>query len=154
VNNFQCIYKAKFERDTFQVRAKRIDESKFVLDESRIRFQVSQFACSNPQMTQDLHDLLKYKKHPYITVELLTLTLSDSSVHNADMKINITGRSNIYNFRFSAQSRPTGYLCQGIQPLLLTDFSIQPPQRLWGMVRVNEKVQISFSIKLNFTKAI
>lgn len=114
----------------------------------KIQLRVDDFQCDNTQMTNDFKDLLQYKTHPYITVQVLKITNTSLNEFKVETSIRLAGKEQYYTMRLNATTLDNTIHCTGKQEICISDFGLVAPEKFFGMVKVSEDINISFYLVL------
>jgi hypothetical protein len=105
------------------------------------------FKADNPLIYKDFLNLIKASEYPNIEVniphpgELST----DKDNRKIDISISIAGITKFYNTTCQLTACDEGAtFLYGTQILHLTDFNIDPPEKTFGLIKVNDEVIINF----------
>lgn len=106
-------------------------------------------------LTRNMHNYLKKDDHPNITFTLNRITNIDmqgsTAVISAEGVVNAAGQNHTVNMQVNASVNSNGSLnFTGEQPLLMTDFGIEPPRALMGTVRADDEILITYNV--NFSR--
>jgi len=152
INKFSCTILEYVQPDTLTVI--KISKQQRIKMTGSILLNVQNFDCKNAMMTNDLRKTLKAKQYPK-----LKITFEDLSEYPDpnDLKAKITGRVTIhlagvikqydidYHYKFSADHN----ICLiGNKELNFSDFHIDPPKRLGGMIKTNNSLNVEFTLNL------
>ena len=115
----------------------------------KIQIAVDDFSGPNDRMVDDFKEMVDAGNYPFITIFIEQKELADfdetTGLTNFKTKISIAGESQKYVVPCRVESKlDGGYLLDGSFSLKLTDFEIDPPQKLMGLVQVKNKVFINF----------
>jgi hypothetical protein len=118
--------------------------------EQFIQIPVQKFSGSNNMILKDFYKMLNATKHPFIKIEIEPINSADfdetSGLTNFKTKISIAG--NTRNFSVACQlidCTESGKVIKGYMELELSDFNIDPPQKVFGAIKVNDTVFITFA---------
>ena len=114
-----------------------------------IQIAVDDFTGPNDRMIQDFKEMVDAGNYPFIKIFIEQKELADfdetTGLTNFKTEISIAGVSREYVVPCRVESNlEKGYLLGGSFTLKLTDFEIDPPQKLMGLVKVKNKVFINF----------
>jgi hypothetical protein len=119
------------------------------------RIPVHQFKPGNPRMYDDFLSLLKAKEYPYITISLLTGNFSmerkSEISRNERIAVTIAGVTREYTVDCALAHCNEDLVLNGMQTIRLTDFGLNPPVRLSGIVKVENEIKVRFGFIVNFT---
>jgi hypothetical protein len=118
-----------------------------------ITVPVKDFRCDNKIAFKDFISLLKADRFPDLSItipgDMLERLHTEDSLTLHNVMINIAGVTRAYDIRVVPQSGNTSdNLLTGTITLGLSDLSIQPPVKLFGMVKVKDKVIVRFGLGL------
>ncbi len=114
-----------------------------------LQLQLSDFQSRNQHMKDDFLELLKASKYPYIYITFIVdpLVSGDQISKSLTAIITIAGISRMYRIDCRNLDLNGSELhIDGEKKLSIRDFNLVPPSKLKGMVRVDEVVDIQFSI--------
>ncbi|MGJ3234429.1 YceI family protein [Marivirga sp.] len=144
VNSFNCSYNAKLPENEFELSL--IKKGNVIeIEHEALFLKVLNFKCPNSQMTHDLHDLLEYEDYPFIIFQLKRIT------HNktAHIMIEMTGEKQFYTVNLNNNLNNDKLISNATMELCITDFGLIAPEKFFGMVKVNENIEVEFKIDLN-----
>ncbi len=132
-------YRAEFDESTLSIRTKALD-------------------CGNRGMNRDLYSALEADKYPAITLSLQEAALPTGAqlasgggwAHiNAHAKLTIAGVTrNIKLPVRASQTGPHSYRFISKRSIKLTDFNIEPPTAMLGLVKVDDEIEINFDLHI------
>ena len=68
------------------------------------------------------------------------------------MNITIAGITRTYKIDCSLMNCSENTLLIGSQKIMLSDFKLKPPEKLYGLVKVDDEITVNFSIILTFMR--
>jgi polyisoprenoid-binding protein YceI len=141
VNSFECRAAAVDGEGTFDGRRAG----------ARLLVPVDSIDCGSRRMNRDFHEAMEASEHPEIRFELTdarTVTGSDDGDRiAAEGTLTIAGRSRIVEISATARSAAHGnYRVLGRKELRMTDFGIDPPTALAGLIRAHDRIVIRFDL--------
>jgi hypothetical protein len=158
INRFQCKMNQTALNDSIVVKNIWLNQ-KLEFDGLKLKYQVNKFDCGIQAMNSDFQELLKAESEPYLYLQLNSITLHphndafeeldvDAEVEvllaGVKKKIKIEGGQVINHS--SAQMT-----LKGDKELLMTDFNIEPPTKMFGMIKVTDDIEIAFVIRMKVT---
>lgn len=144
VNSFNCNYNASLPEDQFEVSfSKKGDDME--INHQALFLKVTNFKCPSPQMTADFHDLLAYEDYPYIIFQLKKITAKNT----AHIMIEMAGEQQAYQVQIENSIRNNILSSTAQMTLCITDFGLEAPEKFFGMVKVNENIEVEFKIEMN-----
>ncbi|HLW33152.1 MAG TPA: YceI family protein [Aequorivita sp.] len=146
VSTFTCLFNVKNLNKPL-----RID---YWEGDDLIRFQKSTlvldntfFDCGGKGINKDFHDLLKTKVYPQILLTLKEIkkkAIADNKVE-ALVEIQIAGISRSYIVDVEAKQEGDLHL-NGNLKLNITDFNLEAPKKILGLIVVSEEIEIIFKL--------
>ena len=117
-----------------------------------IQIPVHDFKSSNNHMLSDFYKMIHATKYPYINIEIESRKMADfdegTGLTNFKTEISIAGQSKNYVVPCEVTSCENSRLVlKGNFEVELSDFNIEPPEKMFGAVRVNNEVIINFVFK-------
>lgn len=159
VNRFSCDCEQNFSvaRPNCYWRA---DPPTLVFENTRLRLQAENLDCGNKVMNRDLRNTLQADQHPEIRLDLQQLRFSGGSITDAISSdwteltahtlLTMAGETRPANIRF--RGRSVGhevYELVGVHEVRMTDFGVEPPTALMGLVKVEDRMEIHFKLWLS-----
>lgn len=119
-----------------------------------IRVPVATFDCGKQRMNQDLYRALQASEHPFIEYALETAEVVGAPADAAGpYRVQATGRLTIAGTTrdvevvLDGERLADGRLqARGRLPLRMTDFGIEPPTALLGLVRAHDAITVRFTL--------
>lgn len=153
VNKYQCAIDTYKESDTLLLTAQRGKGAYFTRGLAKLN--ASDFDCKMNVITKDFREILQSDKHPYIKINFisfervpkyesteekfkgnLTITLADVSVPCVVRCSIVKDEKNLIHLR-------------GKHNFKFSDFNLEPPTKMMGLVKVDEKITVSFHLVLS-----
>jgi hypothetical protein len=159
LNEFACNYLGGFYQDTLTIDAVPVG-NQLQLNNAVLKLRTTGFDCKNYQMNLDFKDLLQADQYPYIIIRVLNInnniqeskgTLTQNSrLDDMFLSVNIEIAGQVKDYSLPVDVRVMGddryYL--GNLMLDIQDFGIEPPKKLFGLVRVSEMISIDFMVRI------
>lgn len=144
VNSFNCHYNAKLPGNEFEVTLIK-NGNVIEIEHEALFLKVLNFKCPNPQMTDDLHDLLEYENYPVIIFQLKKITNNKI----AHIMIEMAGEKQFYTVTLKNSLKNNELISSAVMDLCISDFGLEAPEKFFGMVKVNENIEVEFKIDMN-----
>lgn len=114
-----------------------------------IKIKVDEFAAENLRMVKDFKQLINASEHPYIRIAVQNKEKSDfeetNGLTNFNIRVTLAGISEEYTVPCQLNNQPNGsYTIEGNFAVKLTEFKLDPPVKLFGLVKVNNTVFVNF----------
>lgn len=147
VNSFTCIAgRVSGEGSFVENRAGRIAEAV-------VSVPVEAFDCGKSRMNRDFTEALRADSHPWIEFRLEKVELSSRDAESGADNVRVTGRLLIAGSEQTVAIDVLGqlgtdstYRATGSLPLLMSDFGIQPPTALFGLIRAHDPITVHFDL--------
>ena len=114
---------------------------------------ISRFDCGLRPMTKDLRETLKGKQFPEITFNLISASTDGQgsngvgSTVTAIGDLTIAGQTRRVDMTGSLSLDDHGhYQVSGSRQLLLTDFGMDPPTKMLGLIKVRNEIDVFFDL--------
>lgn len=104
---------------------------------------VKNFGCGNFILNNDFRKTLKEKEFPTVKIELSNFKKSAEN-YSCDLTLNLVGKQKIY------KNLPLKYdknSLIGNITLQFSDFNLTPPNKIGGMIKINEEIKLFVSLQ-------
>ena len=152
INKFSCLIPEYTQPDTLILK-QETKRQRVKITGSMI-LDVQKFDCRNAMMTNDLRKTLKAKVYPKLIVTFEDLSsLPDPGTPNAAIKgaVTIELAGAVKRFEVDYQYVLTGdktLRLIGTKKVNFSDFNIDPPKRLGGMIKTNNELNVEFMLNI------
>ncbi|WP_297085627.1 YceI family protein [uncultured Draconibacterium sp.] len=121
----------------------------------QVTVPVKEFTGSNQHMRNDFLKLLKAAKYPEIKIKIEPEEKADKikpgELTAMNAHISLAGNQHNYLVPCKISSCDSSeVMIEGALQIKLTDFNIDPPKKVLGVVKVNDEVFITFAFKHEF----
>jgi polyisoprenoid-binding protein YceI len=113
------------------------------LQSATVTVLVKGFTCPNPEMTGHLHQALKADTFPEIVYRVEKYEVAGSQVHSMGT-MTITGVSKALNVSLALKQGASGVEVAGNTQLDMTDYGVDPPVVMAGLLTVGARIRIQF----------
>lgn len=115
-----------------------------------ISIPVDDIESDSGKLTSNMHKYLKGKDHPMITfnmtgIDSVTVNGNQATI-SAKGIVNAAGVDHETTMTVDATFEDGKVTFSGTQPLLMTDFNIDPPTALFGTIRARDEIDIVYSL--------
>lgn len=152
IRDFLCEYDTQ--------RLARTHEVSFSTDSDWLQFRNTilqlrnaGFDCGNRAINRDFHSLLKSKEFPVIDLELKEIHLGKEDVAQARVRITIADKKKDYEIpvKLKTLNNDQGdeLHLDGLLKLNISDFGLEPPKKLFGLIVVKDDIQINFDLHIS-----
>jgi hypothetical protein len=118
-----------------------------LLEGAKIDIKSTGFDCAHKMITKDFKSILKAEEYPHIVINVRELIIVKENI-SAKLNIKIAGIEKEYMVPV-AYNQNNGNV-KGQLKLNIKDFKLKSPKKLLGMVVVNDNVEISFNLFLQY----
>lgn len=149
VNDFECVYEEEFQEDTLQ-HTVAIDEAIAEVDGEQLILTIDSFDCGKRGINRDFRNTLKSDLYPTIQLDLKKVVQQDAERITAEVDITLAGVTRTYMVNFEEITyHEEGFLeVTGTQPVNMSDFGLNPPRALFGLIKVNDELDINFTLRI------
>lgn len=145
VNDFECVFNGDFEESSLTHKVYLGKDNLSVSGDS-LALQIDSFDCGKRAINRDFRNTLKSSEFPNIVIHLSSIK-RNSTTDSALVSINLAGVSKEYALPLSNVKTENGNVVyNGFQSLKMTDFNIDPPTALLGLVKVRDELMIHFEL--------
>ena len=130
----------------------------------QVEIMVNGFECGRSRMNQDLQKALKSSEFPEISFMFDSATIlaipenpSDKNTFEIDVRGTLTVAGNTRDIQFIT----TAYFVEtyriraiGKTSIRMTDFGVEPPSALMGLIKAEDELTVNFDLFANETEAI
>lgn len=114
-----------------------------------LRLGIKNFDCGRRGINRDFRNTLKSDDYPSIDVSILSFAPSDSLLEEVNVLISLAGAEKKYILEFTSSYSSDGIVkIEGKQKLAMSDFNINPPKALFGLIKVRDELTIDFALYL------
>lgn len=151
VNSFKCMLDAYKTADTLEYTQEG-SSIELNVSRNRMRIPIRSFDCGNKQITRDFWSTLQSEKHPDIEIHFRSFRngrMSHNSHIHGIVDITLAGATKRYNVKYLAQVPNDGDIfLTGTQTVNFADFRLEPPQKMMGLIQVQECLEVEFKLRL------
>jgi len=161
VNSFEC--NAEVIREVHN-QSDPIQGTGFTVPGVSIVIPVHELDCDNRRMNKDLRDALKAEEHPEIRFDVVRIILVPGNEANADMEsdidpsVTVEGRLSLAGVTREVRVEVESDLDEALRlhgrgslDLKMTDFDVEPPTALFGLVKARDEITIHFHLVAELT---
>lgn len=153
VNEFTCQLKSPTRKDTLSISYEK-EGGNIDFVKSEVYIDTRGFDCHNSMITSDLKKTLKSDQFQYITLRFISLerptfrNFSSQQVKGV-ISLNIAGKTKTYHIVYRMTPKTDGtILLEGKKVINIKDFNLKTPEKLMGLIKVNEDIEVDFTMKL------
>ncbi|MBU3679436.1 MAG: YceI family protein [Candidatus Kapabacteria bacterium] len=152
INSFECFSRQTFNQQSIAIRIDS-DRNLISFDNAVLQLRVKELNCDNSKINADLCSALQAEQFPFITIELhdAVIDRATSSGETLDLRIaaslRITDQKRRIELRTKGKILSDGrYQFMALKALKMSDFGVDPPTALFGLIKVNDEIKINFNL--------
>jgi len=151
VNHFTCTVTSLASYDTIVVLNDAV--SSLALKGS-IKMNVLSFDCNNNLIRKDLRKTLKWEEHPNMVIRFLTLKTMPGLTFKTEqisgwVEVELAGVKKVFELHYTFTKAATGSIrLNGGRKFCFSDFSLAPPRKLAGLVKIRDEFDVKFELML------
>lgn len=150
LTNFTCKFDCYNGGDTLQF-VKNIAACELQFSRNRMTIPVRGFDCGVRQISRDFWETLKSETYPELDISFRSL--QDIGHGNGDsvkgiVDITLAGVTVRYTIFYSVTQYKNTILLKGNHPVCFSDFNLKAPEKLQGLIKVRETLNVEFNLVL------
>ncbi|MEX0770831.1 MAG: YceI family protein [Balneolaceae bacterium] len=156
INQFECVageYKARATLGD-EVEDQTLAEIPSGNLQIYIKIPVREFDCGRSRMNRDFYETMKSEEHPHISFTYQKAVTQQVPENPDDpWLLEVHGDLSIAGTTLSITFGMKGYLMHdgkmraiGKKPLRMTDYNIEPPTGLFGLIRAQDELTVHFDL--------
>ncbi|MFM8739936.1 MAG: hypothetical protein ACKOC0_06990 [Cytophagales bacterium] len=151
VNRFVCAIARYCGSDTLII--KEAPHQRPIIQKGFVGLEASTFDCGMVAMTHDFSKTLKADQFPVIGIEFKSLERLPDLACTEDkftalVAISMAGVTRDFNMPCVLQADKGTILLKGGRSFNFADFKLKAPQRMMGLIKVDERLNVSFHLVL------
>lgn len=152
LHDFKCDALGYAASDTISFMANQHSAGRIPLN-GYLKIEINTINCHNFIITRNFRNTLKVNEHPYLIVKFLSLERLPSFTNNKDnlkgiVEIELGGVAKKFEIPYKIQKNGQVVLLNGQRNFTFSDFEITPPRILGGLVKIYNKFNVEFNLKI------
>ena len=155
ISKFDCKLEQNFEQDTLIILTK-YSESNLLCENAVTTFLVNKFNCGHEAINRDFRNALREKEFPEISLNVKNIYQTNNNGFNnlsreinAEVSLMLAGTKKEYKIDFVEKTAESKQLFfTGQKTVKMSDFNIDPPKALMGLIKTNDDLSIQFDLRL------
>lgn len=152
LHDFQCDALGYAASDTITFIASQNSAGRIPLKGS-LKIEINTINCHNFIITRNFRTTLKADEHPYLIVKFLSLERAPLFTNNKDnlkgiVEIELGGVAKKFEIPYKVQKNGQAVILNGQRNFTFSDFEITPPKILGGLVKIYNKFNVEFNLKI------
>lgn len=153
VHDFTCDVIGYASSDTI-IFNEFINNVKHIPLKGAIKIDINTIDCHNFIITRNFRNTLKSKEFPYLVVKFLSLDHLPNNATNQDyilgiVEIELGGVAKKFEILYKIQKNGKFLILNGQRNFIFSDFELQAPTILGGLVRIYNKFNVEFNLNLS-----
>jgi hypothetical protein len=151
INTFSCAVKKYVQCDTLRMISEG-KTRKLRFQQCTIHIDVAQIDCQHRFITSDLRKTLKYPAFEYMKIHFVSLDdpfpMTSAQRIRGIVDIELAGHIKRIELWFNVSHQASGRLLHltGQKALMFSDFELEPPKKMAGMIRINEELEVNVDL--------
>ncbi|MBC2840350.1 YceI family protein [Robiginitalea sp. SC105] len=148
LNSFNCRYNLEEKTSPVHVVYEKTG-AKYIFSRAQLLLQNSCFDCGGRGINRDFRELLRSEAYPQVHLELLYAQVPEdlSEAVRAGIRITLAGVTRDFETDVICNFDPD--LCiYGNFPMQLSDFDLEPPSKVLGMIKVDDQIEVQLNLRL------
>ncbi len=152
INQFACHCREDFPVAQIQYNSVPQQGTAY-FNQTEMKIATEKLDCGKKAMNKDLAQALKADEHPNIKLELCSLSFpvaahaKEPQKIKAETNLTIAGTTRTVEMMVSAQQIGTDkFNIKATKKIKMTDFGIDPPTALLGLVKVKDEITLKFDL--------
>ena len=143
VTGFSCTYEPEYFQAEHTLKFYK-KEQVILLKDAELKLDIDGFDCGGKAINKDFRKMLKADDYPHIILNFKQVELTEAG-QQATITINIAGQQNTYTIPVTWCKEEQQHL-KGILNLNITDFDLELPKKLFGLITIKDAIAIRFDI--------
>lgn len=148
VNSFQCKMACYDKLDTLAFTTDD-DGCMLFFKANKMNIPVTTFDCESKLINKDFYQTLKSDKYPFVQIQFVALErwVGEPSV-GGTAYITLAGVTKPFTIHYTVNSTATLLMLKGQQKVCFSDFGLTAPQKMMGMIKVEDSLEVEFHLSL------
>ena len=150
VNHFTCRVSSYLGRDTLRYSINYVARE-IQFTDSRMVISIRDFDCGSKQISRDFRNALRSDDYPRLAISFISLqniAIKNGAAIKGIVDITLAGVTTRYGIQFVLHVNEENIFLSGIQPINFADFRLKAPEKLNGLIRVRDIVNVEFQMVL------
>jgi hypothetical protein len=155
INSFRCDITEYLQPDTIHF-FKDGQTTKPIPIRGALCINIKRFNCHQKFITNDLRKTLKSDEQPILKIDLLNIGYYHGDAKNIKGWVNIrlAGVTKTMEVDYAVRNGNPDHLeLTGTRKIKFSDFGLKPPQKLAGLIKVEEELNVRFQLVLHSVNA-
>lgn len=146
VSSFTCFISCYNSTDTLNYELNKKTKN-LIFDKNKMVIPVFNFNCGNTMITKDFRKTVNVDKYPYLNIAFLSLDRNgEDDLASGNMEITLAGVTKTATIHFNLKPKGDFIQLTGRYPVSFSDFNLEAPERMMGLVKVKEDLLVEFNL--------
>lgn len=157
INQFTCDCENYTHAGTVSLNESKVGN--WIFQDARLSIAVASFDCGHSGINRDMGKALRSDKYPNIGITLKEI-VNNASLRNLKpgteqslhvvVDISLAGATKEYPLQVKVREiKPDLFKITAEKKLFMSDFGVAPPTALFGLIKVNDMINISFDLEIS-----
>ena len=148
VNSFQCKMDCYHQLDTLGYSTDD-DQCMIFFKENLMMIPVINFDCGSKMINTDFYDVLRKDRFPEINIQFIALERWTGNTEvGGTVYITLAGITKPFIIHYQINSNSKLLLLKGKQRICFSDFNLRPPEKMFGIIKVQDSLEVEFDLAL------
>ncbi len=149
ISKFSCRMECYTGNDTLHY-IKNNKSNTLQFTQNHMAIPIKSFDCGARPISRDFWNTLKSESYPQLDIRFRSITVPTikNNQINGVVDITIAGVTSKYTIRYERIVKGNVIHLNGIHPVNFCDFNLDAPQRLSGLIQVEETLYVEFKLVL------
>jgi hypothetical protein len=153
VNTFVCAINSYEGTDTLILKEGGLLQQP-VFIKGKVFLKAKLFDCGMKVMTADFCETLQHKKFPNIVIQFYTFQRLPKNLQKQDqfkgtIGIALAGTNKVFEMPCTITPKNTGVIeLAGSRQFSFADFNLTPPEKMMGMIKTQQELNVTFKLDL------
>jgi YceI-like domain len=148
VNSFQCKMDFYTKLDTLAYTTDN-DGCMLFFKENKMNIPVHTFDCENKLINKDFYQVLKSDRYPFVQIQFVALERWAGAPNiGGTAYITLAGVTRPFTIHYQVNSTTKQLLLKGHQKICFSDFGLEAPQKMMGLIKVQDNLEVEFHLAL------
>lgn len=157
VNAFRCAISSYIGTDTLILQEGKALQKPIFL-RGRVALKASYFDCGMNMMTKDFNHTIKSTEYPHIIIDFKSFERApdykrEEEKFRGTMNISLGGTTKQFVVDCTIKPKSSELIhLSGERTFLFSDFNLQPPEKMLGLIRLQQELTVRFNLVLLLDK--
>jgi hypothetical protein len=148
INEFVCKIDYYCGSDTLQF-VRNPKDQRLIFSSNRMTIPIKDFDCGARQISNDFFKTLKSDTYPELSIQFRTLDNPfNQKISAGVVDITLAGVTTTYTVCYRVRIDKNIVYLNGVHPVNFSDFKLEAPKKLQGLIKVKEVLNVEFNLVL------